>query len=261
MPRSAEEQWRSVLDGRYVRARFNRYYRRFNALLPSPPRCRWCNSPFARPFGPIAGLFGHRPFARNPKWCLGCWNRIVERIGGTEIEFTMLFADVRNSTPLAERLSTAEFQRLMNRFYATGTDVLTDANAFVERFQGDQVVGYFFSGMTGGADAAAALRAARDLLRRLGYGSSAGAWIEAGVGINRDTAYFGTIGDEKGMIDVGAVGDAVNTAARLASNAGSGEILMSERAFTASGASSGTPRRLELKGKSAPVDVRVIPVA
>jgi adenylate cyclase len=260
MPRSPEEEWRSILDGSYFNARVMRYYRRFNALLPSPPRCRWCNTPFAGPTAPLARLLGHRRFERNPKWCLSCWTGIVKRIGGVEIEFSMLFCDVRNSTPLAERLGTAEFQKLMNRFYAIGADVLTDADGFVERFQGDQVVGYFFRGMTRGRDAERALGAAVALLTRIGYGSASGPWIEVGIGLNRDMAYFGTIGSEEGLIDLAAVGDAVNVAARLASSAASGEIIMSERSYAAAGAQDGEPRRLELKGKAEPVAVRVLRV-
>jgi adenylate cyclase len=69
------------------------------------------------------------------------------------------------------------------------------------------------------------------------------------------------------MTDITALGDAVNTAARLAANAGPGEILVSEQAWSAAGFESGLEtegaevRQLQLKGRSEPVEVRVLQAA
>ncbi len=172
----------------------------------------------------------------------------------------MLFADVRGSTELAERLGTSEFRRLMNRFYAAGTEVLARSDAIVERFQGDQVVGYYVPLSAGGAHARRAVEAARELMRVVGYGEASGAWIPVGVGVNTGHAFMGTVGRNEGMVELTALGDPVNVAARFAAAAGPGEILVGERTLEVCGLGSALleTRELELKGKTAPVRAGVL---
>jgi adenylate cyclase len=83
-----------------------------------------------------------------------------------------------------------------------------------------------------------------------------------GIGIHAGVAYFGSMGEEHSLINISAIGDEVNTAARIASKAAAGEILISESALTqASMDGSGLEsRRLELKGISEQVAVRVMRV-
>ena len=73
---------------------------------------------------------------------------------------------------------------------------------------------------------------------------------------------MGAVGSEQGLTDITALGDAPNTAARLASAAGIGEVVVSEDAAKAADLDiSGLEgRNLELKGKSAPVAVHVIKI-
>ena len=73
-------------------------------------------------------------------------------------------------------------------------------------------------------------------------------------------AYFGSMGEENGLINISAIGDEVNTAARLASKAATGEIIISEAALsqTEVDASKLESRTLELKGISEPMTVRVM---
>jgi hypothetical protein len=54
--------------------------------------------------------------------------------GGAEIECSLLFADVRGSTTLAERMSPSDFNRLMGRFFDAATSVLIDEGAMVDKF-------------------------------------------------------------------------------------------------------------------------------
>ena len=70
-------------------------------------------------------------------------------------------------------------------------------------------------------------------------------------------AFFGAVGAQGGIVDVTALGDAVNIAARLASQAGEGEILMSQETHLEAGLSLGdlARRELELKGRKQPVSV------
>src|SRR5688572_29025201 len=84
--------------------------------------------------------------------------------GGTELEISMLFVDVRGSTKLAEGLRAAEFSRLMNQFYKEATSVLIKTNAFIDKFVGDEVIGLYFPLFTGKDHAGAAIQVAQELL-------------------------------------------------------------------------------------------------
>ncbi len=176
----------------------------------------------------------------------------------------MLFADVRGSTALAERMSAADFSRLMNRFYAAATDVLIKTDALIDKLIGDEVVAFYLPLLTGPRHARPAVQAAQDLLRATGHGRSGGPWLPVGVGVHTGVAYFGGVGGVDGSVsDWTALGDNVNIAARLASEAGPGEALISDAAYAAAGLDLGQleQRQLELKGKSEPVSVRVVRAA
>lgn len=180
--------------------------------------------------------------------------------GGTEVELSMLFVDVRGSTSLAEKMSASNYSRLMNRFYKAATDVLIRTDAFIDQFVGDEAIGLYFPLFTGPNHARAAVLGAQELLRAMGYGGRQGPWIPVGVGVHTGIVFFGTIsGSEGSVTDLAALGDNVNTTARIASKAGSGEALISEAAYSAAGVDLGAleQRQLELKGKSESISVRV----
>jgi adenylate cyclase len=176
--------------------------------------------------------------------------------GGTEVELSMLFVDVRGSTSLAERMSALDYSRLMNRFYKAATDVLIRTDAFIDQFVGDEAIGLYIPLFTGSNHARPAILAAQELLCVMGYGSKQGPWLPIGVGVHTGTVFFGTIGGVEGSVtDVAALGDNVNVTARLASKAASGEALISDAAYNAAQLDLGNleHRQLELKGKSEPV--------
>ncbi len=81
------------------------------------------------------------------------------------------------------------------------------------------------------------------------------------MGVHTGTAFVGTVGSEEGVTDFTALGDAVNTGARLASVAAQGELLISEETYSNAGVNvQGLEERiLELKGRSQPQKVRVFP--
>jgi len=181
--------------------------------------------------------------------------------GGTEVELSMLFVDVRGSTSLAEKMSASDYSRLMNRFYKAATDVLIRTDAFIDQFVGDEAVGLYFPLFTGPNHTRAAVMGAQELLHAMGYGGKREPWIPVGVGVHTGVVFFGTIsGSEGSVTDVAALGDNVNTTARIASRAGPGEALISDTAYSATGLDLGDleQRQLELKGKSEPISVRVL---
>jgi len=181
--------------------------------------------------------------------------------GGTEVEMSFLFVDVRGSTRMAEKMSPLQYSRLINRFYKAATDVLIRTDAFIDQFVGDEAVGLYFPLFTGPNHTRAAVLAAQELLHVMGYGTEQEPWIPVGVGVHTGIAFFGTISGAEGSVtDVAAMGDNVNTTARIASKAAPGEALISTAAYNAAGLDLGEveQRQIEMKGKSEPISVRVL---
>jgi adenylate cyclase len=213
---------------------------------------------------PLFRAFGFKRFDKNPRWCSNCFNHLDKRQrGGAVVEISMLFADVRGSTPMAEALPPAEFHALIDRFYVEGTRVLIEHDALIERFMGDQIVAYFVPSFAGSAHPRRAIDAGLALLRATGHGDPIGAWMPVGVGVHTGEAFVGTVGDPGQVVNFTALGDAVNLGARLASTAAEGELMLSEASALAGGLSSedGERRSVTLKGKQDAVAVRVLRTA
>ncbi len=158
-------------------------------------------------------------------------------------------------------MSATEFSRLMNRFYAAATGVLIKTDALIDKLVGDEVIGVYFPAFAGSEPARLAVQAAQELLRVTGHGDPGGPWLPVGVGVHTGITFFGTVSGADGTFsDFTALGDNVNITARLASQAGPGEALISDAACSAAGLDLGhlEQRQLELKGKSEPVSVRVL---
>ena len=178
------------------------------------------------------------------------------------LEMSLLFADVRGSTNLAEGMSNPEFSQLINRFYKAATDVLIKGDAFIDKLIGDEVAAMFIPSMAGAEHAGKSIEAARQILRVTDHGAPDGPWIPVGVGVHTGQAYMGAVGSPEGISDITVLGDNVNVAARLASVAGVGEILVSEESSRLANLdiTGLEKRRLELKGKSEATNVWVINV-
>jgi adenylate cyclase len=261
---TVDEMWHKHLTEGNVRTK---QWRHLFGMLPSNPRCVNCHTPFAGIGSTLLRLI-RGPLTlrsvKNPRYCAACHFFTTQFPGGAEIELTMLFVDVRGSTTIAERMNNAEFSVLMNRFYEAAINVLVQADAFIDKLVGDEVTALFIPGYAGKDHAQKAVEAGQNLLRVTGYGKSGGPWVPVGVGIHTGTAWVGSIVGASGAgADFTALGDNVNIAARLASKAGPGEILISEAAYTASGLDLGAleQRQLELKGKSESTGVRVLRVS
>jgi adenylate cyclase len=241
-----EEFWRDFLTRGHSKERVGRQVFK---LIPHAPRCRLCAAPFAGVGAPLMRLIGKRPSDKNPNWCSSCFTFMSENHGGAEVECTLLFADIRGSTGLAEGMSSADFRRLMDRFYDTAATVVFDHDGMVDKFVGDELVALFFPLLTGERHAARAVDAARALLRATGHTDPSGPWVPLGAGVHTGMAWVGAVGAGTHTA-LTALGDAVNTTARLASAATAGEVLVTTDAATAAGLDSNLERRpLELRGK------------
>ena len=257
---TTEQWWIALLTGNpaFQLRRFRRIFR----LLPSNTRCKFCNAPMEGPGVPLMRLIGQGPSSLTPYLCRRCEILAGEQLGGAEVELTLLFADVRGSTPLAERLGSADFRQIINRFYAVSAEILIKSDAWIEKFVGDQIDGLYLPGFAGPRHARLAVEAAQDVLRATGHANADGPWAPVGVGVHTGIAFVGAIGVAGRATDITVLGDSANTAARLASKAAAGEVLISDAAYAAVGLDLGPleQRQLELKGKSEPVGVHVLRV-
>src|ERR671923_1448419 len=220
-----EEMWERMLTGD-----FPQRIRRIMATLPSPPRCKLCNAPFRGPGGALMRAIGRGPSPLNRRLCKWCMSAASKLPGGAEVEISVLFADVRGSTTIAERMVPQEFSHLMARFYGAAAKAIDDRNGIVDKFLGDGAVALFIPGFAGSDFAGDAVAAARAVLEQTGNDGSE-PWIPVGAGVHTGRSFVGSIGEGDAR-DFTAVGDTPNTAARLTELAGAGEVLISaETAF------------------------------
>ncbi len=251
------QAWREVLTKGHAGLSL---VQKFMRLLPGPPRCKVCNNPFGGVGGHVCRIAGFRPSKKNPRVCAVCCEKMP--LGGAEIETVILFADIRNSTGLAETLGPTRFAEALNWFYATSTDVLIRHDATVDKLIGDEVMAFFIPGFAGPAFKRRAIGAGQALLRALGYGGAGEPRLPVGIGIDCGVAFVGNVGSED-FVDFTVLGDPVNTAARIQAAAGPGELLVGESAFAAVADDySGVElHRLAVTGKEAPIGVYSLPLS
>ncbi|MCZ6664970.1 MAG: adenylate/guanylate cyclase domain-containing protein [Gammaproteobacteria bacterium] len=172
-----------------------------------------------------------------------------------------MFADIRGSTSIAEKVGPGEFANLLNRFYEVATKSLLLQNAIVDKMIGDEVMAFFIPAFEKETQAAA-VRAAVAILRGVGYKSGKEPWLSVGIGINFGEAYVGKVGTGE-VNDFTALGDTVNTAARLQSHAKAGEVVVSESVYShVADDYPDVPREeIELRGKTDSFGVHVISMA
>jgi len=251
---NVDQFWRDwfMTDAFAVEKRIQRFFN----ILPHDPRCKLCNAPFQGVGGMVVGaLFSRRQSSLNPRFCNVCEDFAKKFPGGAEVEMSMLFADVRGSTALSEQMTPIEFQKLINRFYVGSTRAIADEDGLLEKLAGDAVAAFWGAGFAGKDYVARTIRAAQKIQKAM-----EGQKIPVGIGVHAGVAYFGAMGSAEGLINISAIGDEVNTAARLASKAAAGEIIVSEVALEQAHMNTNEleSRKLELKGISEQVSVRVM---
>lgn len=251
---TAEQMWHDwfMTDAFKVEKQLYRSFR----VLPHDPRCKFCHAPFDGTGGLIMRtLLGRKQSTLNPHFCNICEESTKKMLGGAEVEMSMLFVDVRGSTALSEQMTVAEFRNLINRFFVESTKVIAKEDGLLEKLAGDAVAAFWGAGFAGPDYVARTIHTAQKIQQIMG-----GQKIPVGIGVHAGVAYFGAMGSADGLVNISAIGDEVNTAARLASKAAAGEIIVSERALEQAGINGADfeARRLELKGIREPVTVRVM---
>jgi adenylate cyclase len=227
------------------------------AFLPAEPRCMTCAQPFRGPGGFLLRTFtGYRPSRMSPNVCNVCEDVLPP--GGAEVDTAVLFADLRGSTAMAGGMGPAAYAALLNRFYEATSHVLIAAQSWIDKLVGDEIMALYVPGM--GADyRERAVTAGIALLQAIGYKRGDEPWLPVGVGVHAGLAFVGKVG-ATGTNEVTALGDTVNTAARIQSQAAPGELLISEELYQSVAAEYPNleQRELSVRGKDLAVSVRVI---
>ena len=150
-------------------------------------------------------------------------------------EVTVLFADIRSFSTLAEKMPAEEVIEMLNQFFSAMVDIVFRNNGILDKFVGDQlmaVFGIISSNSSAPRDAVKAAiemqEATEDLMKERAKEDHE--TFEIGVGINTGSVIVGNVGSENRM-DYTVIGDSVNIAARLQQTAKGGEIIIDERSF------------------------------
>jgi adenylate cyclase len=150
-------------------------------------------------------------------------------------EVTVLFCDMRDFTPLSERLPPEEVVLLLNEFYTLMIDTTFKHDGTLDEFLGDAVMAVFGAPILHQDHSIRAIRTALAMQAgiaplnqaRVAAGKDA---IGVGIGVSTGEAVTGSVGNEDRM-EYAVIGDSVTLAARLQAKAQAGQILISERTY------------------------------
>ena len=183
------------------------------------------------------------------------------RLGGDKRPVAVLFSDIRGFTPLSETMNPDDMASLLSEYFTEMVECVFRNDGTLDKFMGDAVMAQWGAPIAGDDDPDRAIRAAMDMMSALKklnvkWLSEGRPQLQIGIGLNYGEAFAGNIGSER-RLEFTVIGDVVNTAFRLCSAAGAGDILITEEMRRALGT---VPRLaecapMELRGKSQPVPV------
>ena len=158
-------------------------------------------------------------------------------LGGESRDIAVLFVDIRGFTPMSESLEPEQVVEILNEYLQLTTESIFKNGGTLDKFIGDATMAvfnapfdlddYIYRAVCTARDIAAGSQELEEkLMKRFGK------TVSFGIGVNCGRAVVGNIGCDFRM-DYTAIGDTVNTAARLESNAKKGQILISEYVYEA----------------------------
>ncbi|WP_270170165.1 CHASE2 domain-containing protein [Paenibacillus sp. SYP-B4298] len=184
------------------------------------------------------------------------------KVGGQRRDISVIFVDIRGFTPMSERLQPEEVIQVLNEYLDICTKAVFHWQGTLDKFIGDGVMAFFGAPLQLDNHPELAVRAALEMKRQSDILEQKcieqfGIGVKFGVGINCGPAVVGNIGSEMLRLDYTAIGDTVNLAARLESNAKPGQILISEELHRRTGHLFVTEDmgEIKVKGKEKPVRV------
>jgi adenylate cyclase len=183
------------------------------------------------------------------------------KLGGEKRTIVVLFSDIRGFTPLSAAMRPDDVATLLSEYFTAMVDCVFRHGGVLDKFIGDSVMAQWGAPIGSKEDPDKAMQAAIEMMDELGKLNAK--WLaegrpalQIGIGINHGEAFAGNIGSER-RLEYTVIGDTVNTASRLCSAAGPGEILISEemvRVLSKKPKLKEMPP-MELKNKTQPVKV------
>jgi class 3 adenylate cyclase/DNA-binding NarL/FixJ family response regulator len=192
--------------------------------------------------------------------------RVAEKLAAGEVaqeelEVTVLFSDIRGFSTIAERLSAREIAEIVGRHLSAMAEIVTDHGGTIDKFQGDAVMAVFGAPdpmddhAQRALDCAIAMQRRQSDLNAEGWGTVAVPTLDIGIGLNTGQVVAGAVGGG-GRLEYTVIGDAVNVASRLQSEANGGEIVASASTIAATeGVRSEPMGARTVKGREEPVEV------
>jgi adenylate cyclase len=205
-------------------------------------------SNFERYFAPqLAARIAHSPEAA--------------KLGGEKRQVVVLFSDIRGFTALSETMNPDAMASLLTEYFTEMVECVFRHDGTLDKFIGDAVMAQWGAPLGNPDDADRAMVAAIEMIAELEtlndrWRAEGKPTLEIGIGLNTGEAFAGNIGSER-RLEFTVIGDVVNTASRLCSAAGPGEILISDemRRALASPPPLAECPPMELKNKTQPVTV------
>ena len=180
------------------------------------------------------------------------------KLGGSLRQIAVLFVDIRGFTAMSERLAPEKVVFILNQYLTMASACVEKHGGTLDKFVGDAAMAFWGAPLpiddpvyAAAKTAMDILQGARDLSARLK--DEAGEELRVGVGVHWGPAVVGNMGSLRRM-DYTAIGDTVNTAARLESNAPGGVVYISRAAADALGSRARVTSlgsKVPLKGKAA----------
>ena len=183
------------------------------------------------------------------------------RLGGANQTITVLFADIRGFTSFSENENPEKVVGLLNLYFSAMTEIIFEHGGTLDKYIGDELMALFGAPTATPDDAKNAVTVAAAMQKRLitlntelvdlGFSQ-----IAVGIGLHTGEATIGYIGSEQ-RSEYTAIGDTVNLASRLQSNAAGGQILVSEATAKAAGGIFPLTKRepLVVKNRLQPVEL------
>jgi adenylate cyclase len=181
-------------------------------------------------------------------------------LGGSVVEVTALFADLRGFTTFSEAVEPAEIVAMLNRYHGVAVPSILDNGGTIVQFVGDALLALFNAPARQGDHALRAVRAALRMQREVeDIARDRPGWPRFRVGANTGPALVGNIGSEQ-LRGFNAMGDAVNVASRLQTLAEPGQVIIGERTFLAvrDDVVADPLGELEVRGRLRPVRAYVV---
>ena len=203
----------------------------------------------------IRAMFGHYVAPGVVEHLLAGRDKLT--LGGKRQPVSIVFADIRGFTTIAESLAPEAVVELLNKYLGVATRAILSYDGTLDKYMGDAVMAFFNAPLPQDQHALRAVRSAWTMQKEvLAAAQQGGPQVGYGVGVNTGEVIVGNIGTEQ-LMNYTVIGDAVNVAQRLQSAARAGEVLLSDSTYAQvkDYVDAEPLPPMEVKGRKAPVHV------